>query len=394
METISMVDAAKPVWLSPRTRGTITDPKLAPMLEALGMPLETTRPAVGASQLTIERPAELLSWLQSTRWGAALEVFLQSASEDKEGRPFLSSWLDIGQFSTLVADAEQTSFGPVLKKALDSWLAHGDVDEIYFDGYEVTDLRRSAIESRLLPALERQIHGHCYDFSVPELVAEVGARALCGRVAQAIDFTFVGVGRGIGGRWRGAPVVRLVAMTHTANVVIATGEKAHVLVSGANVPMMDPADTVEGILAPHIQRLEVNLCDYVVETAMRDLRAEVDELEVDELSEEAFAAIRACYRVEATRIIEAANFLSRLSWQATEAIEQVATAELMRPLIERYGLMRFDLYNEAAMEADKMSDAEVRAFLRRQLDRPSVRADLEQQVPGLLSDLLELTGAP
>jgi len=139
MDKISMVDATKPVWLSPRTYGTITDPELAPKLEKFGMPLETSWPTEGADQLTIEQPADFLAWLQTTRWGTQLEVILQSVSEDEIGRPFLSSWLDIGQFANLVADAENTSFGNVLAQALDAWIARGDVDEVFFDGYELAD---------------------------------------------------------------------------------------------------------------------------------------------------------------------------------------------------------------------------------------------------------------
>jgi len=135
LSQLFIIDSDRPVFLTPLRYEVCTSDEVTAILEKLGQPpLLSTPIDDGAHGLTIERPGEFLDWLIVSPWGRKLEVMLQSVAEDEDGAPFLSSWLNIMEWTALVADAAAQPFGPVLAQALESWIALG-ADEVGFDGY-------------------------------------------------------------------------------------------------------------------------------------------------------------------------------------------------------------------------------------------------------------------
>jgi hypothetical protein len=63
-----------------------------------------------------------------------LEQDLQCIAEDGQGRPLLTTWIDIREFKQMVADAQGTAYGSQLLEALNTWKALKP-DEVMIDAH-------------------------------------------------------------------------------------------------------------------------------------------------------------------------------------------------------------------------------------------------------------------
>lgn len=138
MAKLSMIDPTKSFTLTASTRGQATDPVMLGLASQMSMPqlLNVDEPTERAEPLSISVTGEFIAWLQSSQWASRLEKDLQCMSEDKAGRPLLTSWLNAAEFAQFVAEAQDSIFGQCLQKSYDAWIALG-MDTVYFDGYKV-----------------------------------------------------------------------------------------------------------------------------------------------------------------------------------------------------------------------------------------------------------------
>ena len=142
MATISMIDALAPLWVSPLTRRLVTfDFSLSNGPPAQ---IETAEPTSGADALQFAEAAEVLAWLNASRWLSRLERDLQCVANDRDGRPILTTWLDFEQFAQLVSDAQDSALAARFQQVHDAWLAAG-ADLVHFDFYALEETSTALI---------------------------------------------------------------------------------------------------------------------------------------------------------------------------------------------------------------------------------------------------------
>lgn len=137
-------DKQRSLSLEPARRQPVRDRAILRLARTLEMPqlLSADAPVAGANPLLIPSPAAFLAWIQTSPWGARLEIDLQLMSAGESGQPRLTSWLAMDEFAKLAADAADalsttaSEFGR-WPEAAGAWAALG-VETVYLCGHLAT----------------------------------------------------------------------------------------------------------------------------------------------------------------------------------------------------------------------------------------------------------------
>lgn len=141
MSTINQIDASLPLIFYPTVQGKIDDPALIDLAQKLNIPnlLICEYPLEGLELPVSEgvKIQRVLDWLQgNSRWKAAIERTLQCLAEDKDGRPFLTAFMGIEEFTELAGDLASSGVLPGLQGSVAHWREMG-ATSCSFEGYRL-----------------------------------------------------------------------------------------------------------------------------------------------------------------------------------------------------------------------------------------------------------------
>ncbi|HBO1619998.1 TPA: hypothetical protein MXR76_002065 [Pseudomonas aeruginosa] len=141
MGTINQIDASQPLAFYPSVQGKIDDPVMVDLAKRLNnanllkceYPMEGLELAVSDGEVV----QGVLDWLQGhSRWKESIEHSLQCLAEDKDGRPFLTAFMAIDEFTELAVDLAGSGILPGIQEAVAHWLEMG-ATSCNFEGYRI-----------------------------------------------------------------------------------------------------------------------------------------------------------------------------------------------------------------------------------------------------------------
>ncbi|HBO5516189.1 TPA: hypothetical protein L4559_005116 [Pseudomonas aeruginosa] len=141
MGTINQIDASLPLAFYPTVQGKIDDPVMVDLAKKLNnanllkceYPMEGLELAVREGRVV----QGVLDWLQgNSRWKETIEHTLQCLAEDKDGRPFLTAFMGIDDFTELAGDLARSGVLPGIQEAVAHWREMG-ATSCSFEGYRL-----------------------------------------------------------------------------------------------------------------------------------------------------------------------------------------------------------------------------------------------------------------
>ncbi len=141
MGTINQIDASQPLAFYPSVQGKIDDPVMVDLAKRLNnanllkceYPMEGLELAVSEGEVV----QGVLDWLHGhPRWKEAIEHSLQCLAEDKDGRPFLTAFMAIDEFTELAVDLAGSGILPGIQEAVAHWREMG-ATSCNFEGYRL-----------------------------------------------------------------------------------------------------------------------------------------------------------------------------------------------------------------------------------------------------------------